>query len=231
MPSNCVEERHGGRAAVTVTTPFLTTIGDGKEIMGVVETKSDGQPVTQREDSLVPGQDKTLQSHPEMEDYRRLVNECAVAADGRVIFNRSPTHAAVVIENLFRVTEKEVDILTGHLFEPVFATQSLIDSAVSFLSNHKDSRLKIIHDDPIEPLHPFLAAISAAKLMERVDIRPMTPELKEATPYHFAVGDARHFRFEPSKKTFEAVAQFGEPEVGGKLKVRFDHLYSSLSPK
>lgn len=175
--------------------------------------------------------EKIGEPYPDLEEYRQLVSECAAADDGRVIFNRSPAHAAVVLEALFRVTKSEICILSGQLFKPIYGSRQLVKAAASLLRNREDSVVKIIHEDPIDEDHPLLAAIREPVFFNRVCFFRMTPEMAKATPYHFAVADGRSFRFEPSKTTFEAVAQFGELDIGGKLKTRFDLLFQSLLPR
>src|SRR5437762_10243802 len=78
----------------------------------------------------------------EIEAYREFVEAVAKVADGRTIFNRSPSHAAVVIETLLRGATKEFDVLTGELFKPVYATAGVIQAAVDFLKNNPAAEIR-----------------------------------------------------------------------------------------
>jgi len=222
VPMNFAAMRSRGGETVSCLAPIMTAIGGGSGIMGDTASNTEGP-------AAILDSDKV---RAEEQKYRVIVRDCVAANDGRPIFNRDLMHAIVVVENLFRTAEKEIDIVTERLFEPIYAAQPTIELVLSFLQEHKDAKLRILHEEPIDPSsHPLLMAIQTAGLMDRVELRRMTAEMKESIPYHFFLCDARHFRFEPSKKRLEALAQFGEPETGRLLKDRFDQFYSSLALK
>ncbi len=160
----------------------------------------------------------------ELDEYRRLVADVASAADGTVIFNRSAEHAAVITENIFRCAQREVDVLTGHLHEPVYGQTLVVDAAIGFLRGAADRRINIISEDPISGSHALISAISAAGLADQVSCNTLPEPLRTSFPYHFAVADGRSFRFEPDEQKFEAIGQFGDDKAGSNLKQRFDFI-------
>jgi hypothetical protein len=160
----------------------------------------------------------------EQQAYQKMVAQIAAAADGRVIVNRSESHAAVVIEHVFRSAEKEIDIITGRLHEPIYGNPAVIDAAVTFFESHPEGRMNILSEERVGEAHPMIAALHNVR--DRIDLRVMSADLAKGTPFHFAVADARSFRFEPDKTKFEAYGQFGEPKTGERLRAVFNRLQS-----
>jgi hypothetical protein len=158
----------------------------------------------------------------ELQAYQKMVAQVAAAADGRVIVNRSESHAAVVIEHVFRSAEKKIDIITGRLHKPIYGNPAVIDAAVKFFEAYPDGKMNILSEERVEETHPMLAALQGVR--DRIDLRVMSADLAKGTPFHFAVADSRSFRFEPDKTTFEAYGQFGEPKTGATLRAVFDRL-------
>jgi hypothetical protein len=166
----------------------------------------------------------------QMEVYRRYVAEVAEAADGEIILNRSPEHAAIIVEYLFRRAESEVDILTLELNEIVYGEKGVIDAAMRFLQDHPSAKLNILSEKSVDKSsHPFLRALKRAGLMDRVDLRVVPEWLQQEYGYNFAVADGRHFRFEKEREHFDAVVQFGEKTVGEKLRSIFHTLQHRVS--
>jgi hypothetical protein len=192
---------------------------------------------TERTASPMPNDQVTAKPADDIEKredliaYREFVDKIANAADGRVILNRSAAHAAIIIEYLFKKAKREVNILTGKLFERVYGAPGVVSTAIVFLRDHPSARLCIISEHRIDATHPLLSALkNTPGLSERVDCRILKPEIAEATPYHFAVADGSCFRFEREKKLLEAIVQFGETAVGQKLNDVFRSLYAKSLP-
>jgi hypothetical protein len=153
----------------------------------------------------------------EILSYHRYVKKIACAADGKIILNRSPEHAAVIVEHLFLCSENEVDILTSELNETVYGSDAVIRAAIAFMKDRQNSRIRILVEKKISSAHPFLKRLLNTGLSNHFEINQVPAELQETYRYNFSVGDGHHFRFEKDRRFFDAVVQFGAPSVGAKL--------------
>jgi hypothetical protein len=165
-----------------------------------------------------------------MKEYRKFVEDVANGSRaGEVILNRSPDHAAVVIEFLFRKAESYVHILTRRMSEEVYSKQGILDAAVEFLGAHPAATISILAEEPINrSLHPFFVAVDRI-FKERVRLRFVAPAKVHTYNFNFAVADGRSYRFEESRDSREAVIQFGDEEFGEKLEATFEELSSTAS--
>jgi hypothetical protein len=167
------------------------------------------------------GKDK---ERADIEAYRRYVTKVADAADGTVIINRNPRHAGVIIEQLFRKAEREVDILTGQLYVPTYGVDAVVASAIAFLRNHQTASINILSEEPIDPSHSLLNSLREASLLHRVNLGVIEPKVRERHPYNFVLADGCHFRLRTDPHDLGAVVQFGEEKVGRKLQGIFAEL-------
>jgi hypothetical protein len=167
------------------------------------------------------------ESASELDDYRRFVERIADAADGKVIFNRSIAHAGVVISNIFRISQASVDILTGSLDPVVFGVPEVLEQAKQFVL--RAGHVRIISEFDISSDHPLLRTLKEfAVIPDHQVLTARYPFPDKELAFHFALGDGRHFRFEPDKSKTEAFAQFGEAGIGGQLMQTFDQLWTLI---
>lgn len=167
----------------------------------------------------------------ELQAYRDFIAKVAYANDGSTVFNRNPSHAAVVIERLLSDARVRINILTGKLFRAVYAVDYVVDAAVRFLDNNSSGEIHILSEEPVDERHPLLDAIASSGLRSRLSTQVLKRDLTVATPFHFVVADGRSFRFEADKTVMEAVVQFGAPDIGQKLNLTFSNLWATnLSP-
>jgi hypothetical protein len=163
----------------------------------------------------------------ETSGYSQNVAELARRADGSLIINRTPEHAAVIVEWIFRCSFELIEILTSRLSLLVYSNPELIDQALHFLNRRTDASICILTETSIDPRsHPFFRAILAAGFADRVKLRLISAEsLLKAYEFNFALGDSRHFRLEKSRNSFDSIAQFGAPDIGEKLHNTFFSLW------
>lgn len=166
--------------------------------------------------------------------YREYVR---TVADGEwpsdLILNRSAGHAGIIIENLFRKAIASVEILTGRLNRDVYGVPEVVAAAENFLRTRSDAKIHILSEEAIDRnRHPLLARLVQVGLSDRVEISVVPESVRETFSFHFAVADGACFRFEESRDKFDAVVQFGEPEVGRRLHEKFIELAheSSVAP-
>jgi hypothetical protein len=154
-----------------------------------------------------------------MEKYRALVTRLADAAEGTTFFNEGVAHARIVIENIFRVSNEEVDILSADLASDVYGDRNVIDSAKLFLTTHPNSKLCILTGSETSDNNPFLAALRNAQLRDRVELSRVPARKLETV--NFQVGDGRHFRFQADATKLNAICRFGDATLGASLQSRF----------
>jgi hypothetical protein len=160
----------------------------------------------------------------ELLSYRKYVRSLAKACDGKIILNRSPEHAAVIVEHLFLCSESEANILTAELHPSAYGSDEVISAAIKFVHDHPAAKITILSEKAIPPTHPLLEALSGAGFIDRVEIVRVPDSLQKDYKYNFFVGDGHHFRFEKDRGYFDAVVQFGAPAIGSKLKSVFSKL-------
>ena len=164
-----------------------------------------------------------------MDEYREFVER---VADGvwpsETILNRSADHAAVIVENLFRKADRIVEILTSELKTDVYAMPTVISSAIDFLRRDDGARIHILSETDLDrSAHPFLAAIDAAQFGDRLTVGIIRANTKQDYKFNFAVADAKSFRFEESRESFEAIVGFGHDKFASRLHNVFEVLAAS----
>lgn len=167
----------------------------------------------------------------DLQNYRDMISELAKSANGDVIFNQDFEEAAIIIEYIFHSSQNEVDIITQKLLPDIFGNAKLIDAARNFLAENPDATISIISAEPISPAHPLINKLTKSDLGNRIDLRVMTPNIKDKVHYHLTVGDRRYFRFERKPRpgdVCDAVVQFGEEQIGNKLADAFERVRSQL---
>lgn len=142
----------------------------------------------------------------EIHEYRKRVKALADLRNGGAIFNGSPDHAAVIVENLFNVAHNHVRILTGDLDARVYGNPKVVQRATEFIG-HNDHTLDIlIEHNTLSAHHPLVLALKDAG---NVTVKLIPPSIADGTPYHFMTADSDCYRFEETKGSHKAVAAFG----------------------
>jgi len=144
----------------------------------------------------------------ELKDYRRRVKLLADLRNGGSIFNGSAEHASVIVENLFRVANHHVRILSDKLEARVYGNPNVVQRVEEFLA-YSDHKLDVLVEDAsFTSSHPFIRAVLDNK---NVSIRQVDPRVATSLPYHFMTADEDCYRFEEVKGSHKAVAAFGNP--------------------
>lgn len=158
----------------------------------------------------------------ELDLYRERIKLLARTRDGTPIYNGSPDHAAVIIENIFNVAQDEVRLLSGDLNSRVYGAPGVVQRATEFLA-HSHRRLRVLLErETYSPTHPLVAAMSARA---NVQIAVIPDNVRGALQYHFATADDDCFRFEPEKDKHVAVAAFGDQPATHNLNGIFESIW------
>lgn len=165
-----------------------------------------------------------------MPGYREFVERVARGKwPSEIILNRSPEHAAAVIEFLFLTAKASVHILTHTLAEDVYGTNAVKDAAITFLRDYPTARIHILVENGLNrSAHSFLVTVDE-QFASRVRLEFVNPGEHGDYKFNFAVADGESFRFEESRDSCEAFVQFGNNEFGSKLEDTFSALSSGAS--
>lgn len=167
------------------------------------------------------GQTSEASEAAELREYREFVAKVAEASNGETILNRSSKHASVIIEWLFRKSRDSMKIVTRELHSGVYGAPDVICAGLEFV--RKGGRIDVASEKRINRNeHPLITAIDAAGFGDKVTISPKADG--STFPFHYAVGDACHFRFEQNPDDFAAIVQFG----GAALGARLDQIFPSF---
>jgi hypothetical protein len=160
------------------------------------------------------------------DEYVHVVQSAARATGpSRPILNRGACHARVIVANLFEIAERHVDIVSGSLFQGVYAADDVSRAALAFL-RRPESRLRIAIEKPAAIIgHPLLEEIKSAGLSARVEIRVVPEDVRELYDYHFMVVDGASYRVEGDKGQYYAVAKFRDPENATIILERFQEIW------
>jgi hypothetical protein len=167
----------------------------------------------------------SVEQAAELQAYREYVKQVATAEDAQeIIFNRSIQHAAVIIEFMFAKAQRSIEILTGELLPAVYGTPEVIEIALKFLSG-ADANISVVSEHPIDTkTHPLFVAARKFGLIPKMHLWLAPRAVRDTYPYHFILADGRHFRFEKSRDSHEALVQYGLTVFGPKLQTIFGDL-------
>jgi hypothetical protein len=158
----------------------------------------------------------------DIRDYRHKVKLIADLRNGRAVFNGSTDHASVIVENLFRVANHQVRILSGDLDARVYGNANVVQRAQEFLG-HSDHKLDVLVEEAtFSASHPFVRAISGN---DNVSIKLIDQGVSSGIPYHFMTADEDCYRFEEQKGTHKAVAAFGD-----RAAMHLTEIYQQIEP-
>lgn len=163
------------------------------------------------------------------EQYRELVDHLAKAKINKRFSNGLPEHAAIVLEAAFKYAQHSIRIYSGALHQAVYDQPPLINAAARFLRSSNAASLMILLQQRVAE-----SSLRDREFFRVLADRPRgcgdlavgfangvyaTDEAK-----HFCVIDDCGYRFELNHARMEAIANFNEPEIAGKLIGVFDRV-------
>jgi hypothetical protein len=179
--------------------------------------------------------DGTLGSKTDMSsliEYRNNVESLAEMKSDLVFRNKSATHAAIVLENIFSSSNEVVRILSNRISKDVsnqFPTYC--DAVEKFLM--EGGVIKVIHYDDLDLESDIVKLLMEykTKLPSQVLIKSAEQKVlldfADGDEIHYSVGDDNSYRVEVDTKTREAFVCFNDKEVARELINVFDDLFES----
>lgn len=164
-----------------------------------------------------------MDSSEDIAAYRAAVRHQAQVADGTVVWNRTPAHAAVVIAELFCSATSVIEIVSDNLTDKVWGSQDVVSGVRKFLSRHDDVKLRIITEHPVRVSeNRFLSSIPAADFESgKVKVFEAGSDMTPPVTLHFMVVDGVGFRIQEDRDKLAAMIQFGDPGTGATLRSIF----------
>ena len=166
--------------------------------------------------------------------YFGMIDRAMDAQEYRVISNGKPAHAVYLIYKLFKAARREVKVLTGRLARTLDGVLAWGDPevcvvAVDFL--RRGGRLSILIDEELDCSdgpHPLLVAVVDAGLEDRLTLAQPQEDFRESSwSHHFLLMDGTALRIETDAEKAEAVVNFNDPELVGKISDVFDDWLSN----
>lgn len=128
-----------------------------------------------------------------------------------------------VFEAMFRVG-KEIRIFSKELRRDVYEADFVRFATSRFFS--RGGVLYVLVQEPVGTGHPLLATAFASKSGQTIVRMATGSYAAGGDAAHFAVVDSRGYRFEFDHDTFEAIANFNDPEKASELKAAFDTAFA-----
>jgi hypothetical protein len=170
--------------------------------------------------------------------YKKYIEECVETGKhepSRIIYNRSPIHASILICYLIASANIEICILSGALNHGIYGHIDVLSAITQFLK--REGKLRILldlcpatHDAPddfheLRRRNPFLNAIHDFEFTEQASVVRVPSQLAKQYPFHCLIADTASFRFEQDRDKLDAIAQFGNESFARSLKARFDEIW------
>ncbi|HEX8579915.1 MAG TPA: hypothetical protein VF655_10020 [Allosphingosinicella sp.] len=158
----------------------------------------------------------------DLESYRDKIRLAARERAGAPIYNGSPDHAAIIVEELFLSANSHVRLLSGDLNARVYGAPGVVRRAREFLSHSNHDLRILLERETYSPSHPLIEEMAGQR---NVKIAVMPQSIRDALKYHFMTADEDCFRFEPEKELHVAVAAFGDRPTTGNLNEIFETIW------
>lgn len=169
--------------------------------------------------------------------YFGMVDRAIETLEYRVISNGKPAHAVYLIYKLFKAAQREVKILTGKLAQTLdgvlaYGDPEICAAVVGFL--RRGGRLSILVEKDLDGRggsHPLVTAVVDAGLGDRLALaQPQDDFQVHPWSHHFLLMDGTALRIETDAEKAEALVNFNDPELGGKLSAVFDRWLQNAKP-
>lgn len=147
----------------------------------------------------------------EYEQYKAYVASVVAANDGKeTIQNKTTSHAGVILAALFGRAVREMRILSGSLNDEAYGCPDVIANTIGFLTRTGTTMTVVLEQEIGVAGNKFLAALQQAGVLGRIVFYNANKKM----PFHMALSDNLHYRFEEETDKCEAIAQFGLADLG-----------------
>lgn len=153
--------------------------------------------------------------------YRIAIENLAKNSSSSLFENSGPSHAAIVMGNIFKNSNKSVKIFAGDFNGAVSDNPYYLEGLKSYLAKGKPIQI-IFENNP----NPESKALELIKLSTNgnISVKKLRSDATISQKKHFVIGDDKMFRLETSKKDYEALCSFNQPDFVKKL----ESVYSEL---
>lgn len=169
----------------------------------------------------------------ELEEYREFIRMLSEKSDSRIFLNKGPEHAKIVLEQIFRQSEKTVRIFAGNLTRIVGDDPAYISALSDFVQ--KDGKVRILLNDYKEELAKesnlymrlaYFKSEGKDIVVKKTTARPYQESDPDQMTVHFTVGDEKAYRLETDIMNRAAQGSMNRPDVAAKMAEFFDMLFN-----
>ncbi len=173
---------------------------------------------------------KEYQEEISIKEYSDNVRYLADRKSTTTFKNFNSERAAIVMQNIFRISEKSLKIFTGSLNSAVSNYEGYKEELCNFIV--RGGKLIIIHEEDLDTKSQTVELLKIFKededkiFSDKIELYKLNKEKQAKNQKHFAIGDNSIYRFELNKKNREAVVCFNDEKTTDLLISRFDELLS-----
>ncbi len=163
-----------------------------------------------------------------LKEYSDNVEYLANIRSATPFKNFDSERAAIVMKNIFRVSETTLRIFTGSLNSTVSNYEGYREELCNFIV--RGGKLIIIHEEDLDTNSKTVELLKIFKedkdeiFSNRIEFYKLKNKKQGRNQKHFAIGDTSIYRFELDKEKREAVVCFDDKETTTLLINRFEEL-------
>lgn len=159
-------------------------------------------------------------------NYQDAIEKLANKRENFTYDNESPDHAAIVLSNILRTTEKEFFSFSGTFNGEVSDQENLLYQLRLYVESGKDFNL-LLERMPVdnERSQALTMLLQYKENHDNVHVEVASPEfiqyiedIFDGELLHFSSSDKRAYRLETNTKAYQAVCNFNDPLIAGPLK-------------
>ena len=158
------------------------------------------------------------------EEYKKAVKESAENKSEDLIPNGGVEHAQVVIENLFNIARKNINIFSGQLNHKVYAVDNIVSSIDRFFNKTKGTLRILLQEKDVTLENNDLIKL-CREFSGRSEIKVVTDQEDKKRNNHFITVDDKAYRYEPDKNLTDAIVCFNAKEFVVKVNKVFNDLF------
>jgi len=167
-----------------------------------------------------------------IEDYNKAISSLANTKDKMVFSNGGAAHAACVMSNIFKTSEKSIQIFAGNLNGDISNDPSYMKELESFIN--RGGQISLLLENKPEGsvskafnLLNVFSNLSPDKIKIKFTKQCLTDD--SGKRIHFTVGDSRMYRFETDTEKYTAICSFNNENTAKMLLNKFNELFEAGS--
>jgi len=163
----------------------------------------------------------------ELLGYMDYIHRLAINNSKEEYTNSDPDKAAIVFNELFSNSSKELKIYAGSM-EGIISSKILYISGLRQFLNKWNVKLKILLEDTTKISQNTEMSKLLKQYKKKIEVKKSNIKaLRENKEIHFSVGDNIRYRIEVDQENFKAFGSFNDSSEGSALSNFFDSIFNS----